>query len=171
VAQVLDDGASALESLVRQTLDLMNQGHTLNHILHAVRPPEDLLAKPYLLPKYDDPAFVVRSIWHLYAGWFDANPAHLKPVPDQALGTEIVAIAGGVEALTRRAEALLGLGQPRLAAHLIEFAAAADPQSLPVHQVRAAIYAACGELETSLIGKAILAVSRRESEKRLTGGA
>jgi Tfp pilus assembly protein PilF len=56
------------------------------------------------------------------------------------------------------------MGQTRLAAHLIEFAAAASPANAEVHRVRAAIYASRTEEETSLIGKAILAVSKRESE-------
>jgi glyoxylase-like metal-dependent hydrolase (beta-lactamase superfamily II) len=34
--------------------------------VHSVSAPADLLAKPHLLPKYDDPEFVVRNIWHLY---------------------------------------------------------------------------------------------------------
>jgi alkyl sulfatase BDS1-like metallo-beta-lactamase superfamily hydrolase len=166
-AQVLDDTASALESLVRQTLELMNRGDALNSILYAVRAPQELLAKPYLLPDYDDPAFVVRSIWHLYAGWFDGNPAHLKPAADRELGEEIVALAGGVETLTRRAAVLAEMGRTRLAAHLIEFAATAAPASKEVHRVRAVVYADCVAAERSLIGKAILAVAKRESEERL----
>jgi len=165
-AQMLDDGASALESLVRQTLERMSEGHTLNSILHEIDAPQELLAKPYLLPKYDDPAFVVRGIWHLYAGWFDGNPAHLKPAADSELGEEIAMLAGGVEALTRRAEALARTGRARLAAHLVEFAAAAAPDNKEVHRVRADVYTDCVEAETSLIGKAILSVSKRESEER-----
>ena len=166
-ARILDDGASALESLVRQALELMSKGHILNSILHEIHAPQELLAKPYLLPKYDDPAFVVRGIWHLYAGWFDGNPAHLKPAADRELGEEIAMLAGSVEALARRAEALASTGRTRLAAHLIEFAAAASPDNKEVHRVRADVYANCVEAETSLIGKAILSVSKRESEERL----
>ena len=77
---MLRDGAEVLESLTDQTLELMNKGSSLDESLHAVSAPAELLAKPYLLPKYDDPEFVVRNIWHLYAGWFDGNLAHLKPV-------------------------------------------------------------------------------------------
>jgi alkyl sulfatase BDS1-like metallo-beta-lactamase superfamily hydrolase len=166
VAQILDDGASALESLVKQTLDLMNRGYSLNAIINQVHAPKDLLAKPYLLPKYDDPEFVVRGIWHLYAGWFDGNPAHLKPAPEGELGEEIVALSGGLEALTRRAETLATIGRTRLAAHLIEFAAAASPNDENVHRVRAAVYGACVNAETSLIGKALMRVPQRESEVR-----
>ncbi len=167
-ARMLEDAASALESLVGQTLERMRQGATLNAILHDIRPPRELLARPWLLPKYDDPAFVVRGIWHLYAGWFDGNPAHLRPAADRDLGEAIAALAGGVAALTRHAEALAAAGRVRVAAHLIEFALAAAPDDRQVHHVRAGIYARCVEAETSLIGKAILAVPRRESEARST---
>ena len=103
----------------------MNQGSALDAILHAVSAPRDLLAKPYLLPKYDDPEFVVRGIWHLYAGWFDGNPAHLKPAPSAELAGEIAALAGGAATLADRARALAEAGRTRLAAHLIELASIA----------------------------------------------
>ncbi len=93
-------------------------------------------------------------------------PAHLKPAADRELGEEIAILAGGVEALTRRTEALVRTGRTRLAAHLIEFAAAAAPDNKEVHRVRADVYTDCVEAETSLIGKAILSVSKRESEER-----
>ena len=124
-AQVLEDGAVVLESLVDQTRGLMNQGRSLDEILQAVRAPKALLARPYLRPKYDDPEFVVRGIWHLYAGWYDGNAAHLKPAPAADLAAEIATLAGGASALAARAAALAEAGQLRLAAHLIEFAATA----------------------------------------------
>src|SRR5215472_4636043 len=89
---VLDDGATLLESLVEQTLALMNRGCSLDDVLHSVSAPAELLAKPYLRPKYDDPEFVVRAIWHLYGGWFDSDPAHLKPAPAAELAAELAAL-------------------------------------------------------------------------------
>ncbi|MDE2574121.1 MAG: MBL fold metallo-hydrolase [Rhodospirillales bacterium] len=166
VGQVLDDGAAVLESLCEQTLALMNAGRSLNDILHAVAAPREFLAKPYLLAKYDDPEFVVRHIWHLYAGWFDGNPAHLKPAPAGALAGEIAALAGGTARLARRAELLAETGQTRLAAHLIELAAAASPEDTAVQATRAAIYARCMAAETSLIGRAIFATYQREAAAR-----
>jgi alkyl sulfatase BDS1-like metallo-beta-lactamase superfamily hydrolase len=167
-AQVLDDGASVLESLATQTLDLMNKGCALDEILHSVSAPKSLLAKPYLLPKYDDPEFVVRNIWHLYAGWFDGNPAHLKPAPEAGLAGEIAAPVGGAERLVQRAAALAEVGQTRLAAHLIELAVSASPKNSEFHRVRADIYAGCVEAETSLIGKAIFAVYQLDAKARST---
>src|SRR5262249_41671225 len=48
-AQVLSDGAEVLESLTYQTLQLINQGRSLDEILHTVSAPAQLMAKPYLL--------------------------------------------------------------------------------------------------------------------------
>jgi alkyl sulfatase BDS1-like metallo-beta-lactamase superfamily hydrolase len=165
-AQMLDDGATVLESLTRQTLELMNKGSSLDEILHSVRAPAELLAKPYLLPKYDDPEFVVRGIWHLYAGWFDGNPAHLKPAPSAELAGEIAALAGGAATLAGRAKTLAEAGKTRLAAHLIELASSAAPKSAEIQTVRAKIYEQCTEAEPSLIGKAIYHVYQRDAEAR-----
>jgi alkyl sulfatase BDS1-like metallo-beta-lactamase superfamily hydrolase len=166
VAQVLRDGAQVLESLVTQTRDMMNTGCTLDEILHTVRAIPELLDKPYLRPKYDDPEFVVRGIWHLYGGWFDGNPAHLKPAPDAESSAEIVALCGGVDNLMRRAQELAVAGRTRLAAHLIEYAAGDSPTNRRVQEVRAAVYEKCVERETSLIGKAIFAVYQRDAIAR-----
>jgi alkyl sulfatase BDS1-like metallo-beta-lactamase superfamily hydrolase len=165
-AQMLGDGAAVLESLVSQTVGLMNGGASLEQVLHAVSAPQGLLAKPYLLPKYDDPEFVVRNIWHLYAGWFDGNPAHLKPAPSAELAGEIAALAGGAERLAGRATALAEAGQTRLAAHLIELASSAAPGSAAIQAVRASVYSRCAAAETSLIGRAIFAVYQREAQAR-----
>jgi alkyl sulfatase BDS1-like metallo-beta-lactamase superfamily hydrolase len=165
-AQMLGDGAEVLESLIDQTLALMNQGRTLDEILHSVSAPPALLAKPYLLPKYDDPEFVVRGIWHLYAGWFDGNPAHLKPAPARELAAELASLAGGADKLAQRAAILAGAGQTRLAAHLVELAATTSPVDRAIQATRADVYERCMAGETSLIGKAIFAVYHRDAKAR-----
>jgi alkyl sulfatase BDS1-like metallo-beta-lactamase superfamily hydrolase len=164
--QVLRDGAEVLESLTEQTLELMNKGSSLDEILHSVSTPASLLAKPYLLPKYDDPEFVVRNIWHLYGGWFDGNPAHLKPAAANELAMELASLAGGADKLARRAAVLANNGQTRLAAHLVELAGTAAPRDEAIQATRASVYERCAAAETSLIGKAIFAVYQRDAKAR-----
>jgi alkyl sulfatase BDS1-like metallo-beta-lactamase superfamily hydrolase len=165
-AQVLRDGAEVLESLTRQTLELMNLGRSLDEILHTVSAPAELMAKPYLLPKYDDPEFVVRGIWHLYAGWFDGNPAHLKPAPAAEVAAEVASLAGGAARLAQRAATLAEAGQTRLAAHLAELAATASADDKAIQATRASVYEQCMQRETSLIGKAVFAVYHRDAKAR-----
>lgn len=168
-AQILRDGAEALEYLTTETLALMNEGATLDHILHTVKIPATYLEKPYLRPKYDDPEFLVRGIYHLYAGWFDGNPAHLKPARHGELAAELARLAGGADKLAERASLLAETGQTRLAAHLAEFAGAAAPKDGRIQAIRAAVLQKCIDRETSLMGKAFFAVYQREAARRSKG--
>jgi alkyl sulfatase BDS1-like metallo-beta-lactamase superfamily hydrolase len=166
VAEMLEDGAALLESLVGQTLALMNRGAMLDEVLHGVSAPAALLAKPWLRPLYDDPEFVVRALWHLYGGWFDGNPAHLKPAPAGELAAELASLTGGANRLAERAVALAAEGRTRLAAHLVEFAADAAPDDATVQARRAHVLERCMACESSLMGRAFLAVYQRAAKAR-----
>lgn len=163
IATVLDDMATALEGLVGDTLEMMNAGARLNDIIHSVRVPEHLLEKPYLRPMYDEPEFVVRNIWRLYGGWYDGNPANLKPARDVALADEIARLAGGAPALAYRARELAEAGEHRLACHLVELAVQASPEARAVHAARAFVYSRRREAELSLMSKGIFGAAAAES--------
>ena len=163
IASVLGDIAGALEALVEQTLTMMNAGATLDQIIHTVRVPDDVLAKPYLRPFYDEPEFVVRNIWRFYGGWWDGAASRLKPAPDAVLGAEIAALAGGADVLIARAKGLAEDGDLRLACHLADFAAWAAPDDATVHARRAEIYDKRRDVELSLMSKGIFKAAARES--------
>ncbi|MCA9664505.1 MAG: MBL fold metallo-hydrolase [Myxococcales bacterium] len=151
-AHVLADGAALLESIVEQTLALMNQGATLDRVLAEVVAPADLLGKAYLGPIYDEPEFIVRNLWRLYGGWYDGNPARLKPARDDEVARELAEAAGGAEALMARAEARAEEGALPLACHLAELAGRADAS---LRNRRAAIYRQRATVETSLMARSI----------------
>ncbi|KPK47630.1 MAG: MBL fold metallo-hydrolase [Dehalococcoidia bacterium SM23_28_2] len=140
VQQALTDTAEFLESLHDQTVALMNQGATLDTIVHTVRPPAHLEGRPYLQPVYDEPEFIVRNIWRLYGGWYDGTPSHLKPAPEGRQGAEIASLAGGVRPLVERARQLMADGQLAMASHLVDWAMAAEADNAEVHEVRAEVY-------------------------------
>ena len=172
VRQALDDTATLLESLHDQALAMMNEGARLDEIVHSVRAPAARLERPYLRPIYDEPEFVVRNVWRLYGGWYDGNPATLKPAPDAALARELAELAGGAGALAARAEALAA--DPgddaalRLAGHLAELAALAAPDDDGVHRVRAAVFGRRAEVEASTMSKGIFRWAASESQARIT---
>ena len=95
VRPALTDTADLLDSLVDQTLAVMNAGGRLDDAIHAVRVPAALEARPFLQPVYDEPEFIVHTVWRQYGGWWDGNPATLKPAPERALAAELAALAGG----------------------------------------------------------------------------
>ena len=168
IARVLDEIATALENLVREVVEMMNAGATLNEIIHTVKVPAETLARPFLRPLYDEPEFVVRNIWRLYGGWWDGAPSRLKPAPDEILGAEIAALAGGADVLVRRARDLAVSGELRLACHLADFAGWAAPEDPDVHRVRAEVYEIRRKNESSLMSKGIFKGASRESERVVT---
>jgi alkyl sulfatase BDS1-like metallo-beta-lactamase superfamily hydrolase len=165
IAMVLTDTAAALESLHDQTLALMNTGARLDDVIHQVRLPQELADKPYLKPTYDEPEFVVRNLWRLYGGWYDGNPAHLKPARDVELAREMASLAGGANVLADRAEALAAEGDLRLACHLAEMAVQAEPDNKRAHEIRARVYATRRDAEASYMASGIYRSAAMESDK------
>ena len=160
---VLEDVAEALETLVSDTLAMMNEGARLNEIVHSVSVDQTVLDKPYLRPLYDEPEFVVNNIWRLYGGWYDGNPANLKPARESELAAEVCRLSGGALNLATRAQELADRGDFRLACHLIEMASMGEADSLHIHGIRAEIYGARRKQETSLMAKGIFGYAARES--------
>lgn len=160
IARVLDEVAGALEYLVSAVVEMMNSGSSLDEIVHSVKLPEATLTKPYLYPLYDEPEFVVHNIWRLYGGWWDGNPARLKPPPDSQLASEVASLAGGAAALARRALTTTDL---RLACQLAEWAVQADPACSEAHAARAKLYGDRRENEVSLMTRAIFSEAAEQS--------
>ena len=168
IKRVLGEVAGTLEKLVGDTIALMNQGARLNDILHTVKVAPEVLEKPYLRPMYDEPEFVVRNIWRLYGGWYDLNPANLKPARDADLARELAALAGGAGLLAERALALVN-EDGRLACHLAELAALAAPDSAQVHAIRALVFQHRRDGESSLMAKGIFGSAANESKSKSGG--
>jgi alkyl sulfatase BDS1-like metallo-beta-lactamase superfamily hydrolase len=165
IRRVLTEVADALDGLVNETIALMNQGARLNDIVHMVKVEPAVLERPYLRPLYDEPEFVVRNIWRLYGGWYDGNPANLKPAKEAALALELAALAGGAMKLAERARVLAD-AEPRVACHLAELAALAAPDDKGVHALRSEVFQLRRDSETSLMAKGIFGSAANESSAK-----
>ena len=169
IRQALTETAELLESIVDQTLELMNAGARLDDAVHTVRPPRHLLDRPYLRPVYDEPEFVVRSVWRRYGGWWDGNPATLQPAPEAAVARELADLAGGAGVLAARALSLLD-GEPgdgdgealRLAGHLVELARAAAPGDASVADAYRSVCSRRAERATSTMAGGVFRWAARE---------
>jgi hypothetical protein len=148
------------------------------------------MERPYLRPIYDDPEFIVHTIWRRYGGWWDGNPATLKPAREQVLAAELAALAGGAGVLADRAVALLEQADAmagatdgttdggaaagasdssdadallRLAGHLAETAWLAGPDDVAIRRVRQAVFTRRSELATSTMSTGVFSWAARES--------
>jgi hypothetical protein len=192
VATALADTAELLESLVEQTLSVMNDGGRLDDAIHTVTVPGQLAGRPYLQPVYDEPEFIVRTVWRRYGGWWDGNPATLKPAPERVLAAELAALAGGPGVLAARAVELAerelaagGRSEPgpvttsagevgvaalpggeeglRVAGHLAELAWLAAPEDREIAQARHRVYSIRAERATSTMSAGIYRWAAGES--------
>ena len=174
IERVLHQVASVLEQLVADVLDAMNAGASLDDVVHGVHVSPEALALPFLRPLYDEPEFVVHNVWRQYGGWWDGDFSRLKPAPAADLAAELAALAGGVDALTARAEALadaaVGADDLRVACHLVELAVQAAPEDRAAHGVRAVIYERRRKAESSLMAKGLFRAAAAESELLAAGG-
>lgn len=166
IRRVLIDVADVLERLVGETLAMMNAGARLNDVIHSVTVDPQRLQRPYLRPLYDEPEFVVRNVWRMYGGWYDGNPANLKPAREVALAHELTQLAGGTDVLVKRALELSLTNEHRLACHLIEFAVTAAPENKAAHAARSQIYQTRRDTETSLMAKGIFGYTAGESKEK-----
>ena len=141
----------------------------LDELVHAVKPPEHLADRPYLRARYDEPEFIVRNLWRRYAGWYDGNPANLKPAPDRQLAAAVAELAGGSTALADVARRYADAGELRLAAHFAELAVQADQSDTAAHAARAEVFDARSKAEDSLMARGIFTWAAAESRKVTDG--
>ncbi len=112
----------AVQYMHDATVAAMNSGADVWTAMREVRPPDDL----DLGEAYGRADWSVRAIWEQYAGWFHQHSTLelYGAEPEYAAG-EIVALAGGPDALAARAAALAGT-EPLAAIRLCELVLAVD---------------------------------------------
>ena len=135
-------------------------------VISAVVIPAHLADRPFLQPVYDEPEFIVHNIWRLYGGWWDGNPATLKPANDRRIALEIAELSGGPGRLADRALSLMQSRSPedeRLAGHLIEMAWLAAPEDPGIAAARQRIFTDRAERATSTMAKGVFNWAARES--------
>ena len=111
---------------------------------------------------------MLRNVWRLYAGWYDQNPAHLKPPPEPLLAVAVAELAGSPLTLARAA---LKQSNTGVACSLIEQAwlAAQELKTTAgwaeINKARAELYARRAKETTSLMAQSILMKASDTSKK------
>lgn len=152
----LETTSKFLRTIEDQTLRLMNQGKSLNQVLHNVTIPSELMEYPWLTPIYDDPQFLIRMVWRRYGGWWDGEYDRLLPSSRKEEAVAWVELSGGIERIIAKALENSTNGNHKIAAHLIETAFHADNENEDMHKARADIYNAFALNQSSSMGRNIL---------------
>lgn len=161
VQKVLTGFSGAIESILLQTLDCMNQGMSESETIEAVKLPEEYKKLPYLGEFYGTVEWSVRSIYHGYFGWFDGNASNLSPLPDAVFSTELVKLAGADKVL-KEAREKLRKGQWQMAVQLADLLIEAGEFIEEAKAVKKEGLFALGERCTSANGRHYYIASAKE---------
>ena len=156
IKQALTSTAEFLDDIENQVIKLMNQGKTLNFIIHKVEFKKNLMELPWLKPVYDDPEFLIRMIWRRYGGWWEGEYDRLFPAKRSVEASLWIDLVGSLDVVITKAIELSNQNEHRLAAHLIETAFYSDPSNSKVHEARETIYSNFSNEQTSSMGRNIL---------------
>ena len=116
-----------------ETLRGMNEGKDLFTLMREIKLPPAL----QMNEQYGRVDWGVRAIWEGNMGWFRyESTTELYPLPVSQVYPDVVKMAGGPQALVKRAGERLAGGQPVEALHLVEMALTAAPGFRPALEMR-----------------------------------
>ena len=110
-----------------QTMRLANQGLVAAEIAEELELPPGLADEFFLRDYYGTVNHNAKAVYQKYLGWFDANPAHLHPLPQVEAAERYVAYMGGADAVLARAREDFAAGAYRWVAEVVNHVVFADP--------------------------------------------
>jgi alkyl sulfatase BDS1-like metallo-beta-lactamase superfamily hydrolase len=114
----------AVQYVHDETVRGMNEGKDVWTLMREIELPTVLEVGQ----GYGKVSWSVRAIWETYAGWFHhRSTSELYPVPPWSVHPDLVELAGGPDAVAKRACEKLDADAPLEAIHLAEVALAAAP--------------------------------------------
>lgn len=126
IARRFTGQARMMEAVAEQTLAALNSGVRKYDAAQGVALPPELAASPDAAELYSTPRDIARTVAQEYTGWWNELPSEWDPASRAAQAREVLALAGGVEPVLRRIEALRA-ADIRLACHLADLAWLAAP--------------------------------------------
>jgi alkyl sulfatase BDS1-like metallo-beta-lactamase superfamily hydrolase len=110
-----------------QTVRMLNLGMKPREIAEQLKLPDaigkDWSARGY----YGTVSHNAKAVYQKYLGWYDANPAHLNPLPQADSARKAIAYMGGAAAVLARAREDFGRGEYRWVAEVAMQLVYAEP--------------------------------------------
>ncbi len=133
VVSFLEKQRDLLKYLHDQTLQLANQGYTMNEIAEMMdKPgaiPESIAGEFYNRGYYGSVNHNVKAVYQKYLGWFDANPANLHPLPPVEASKKYVEFMGGEANVLEMAKRAFDAGEYRWVAEVVNHVVFANPKN------------------------------------------
>jgi alkyl sulfatase BDS1-like metallo-beta-lactamase superfamily hydrolase len=144
IIRFLTSHRDAYKYLHDQAVRLMNAGLTGAEIAEELRLPDVLRKQWFNRGYYGTMSHNAKAVYQRYMGWYDANPAHLHPLPPEPAARKYVAAMGGADAVISLATKAEGEGDLRWAATLLDHVVFSDEHNLAAKEKLAGIYRQLG---------------------------
>jgi alkyl sulfatase BDS1-like metallo-beta-lactamase superfamily hydrolase len=129
IVEFLTKQADAYKYLHDQTLRLVNHGHTMLEVAQTVKLPDSLAMEWFNRGYYGTVNHNAKAVYQRYLGWFDANPAHLNPLPPEEAAKKYVEFMGGADAVLAKAQTAFDKGEYRWVAEVVNHVVFAEPEN------------------------------------------
>lgn len=158
IQKILRSTAEALRWVRREVVERMNRGLGIEEILHQITFPPELFDRPWMLPLYGHPDYLVRDVFRAENGWWDRNPTNLHPAPPDAAAAAVLSAISDRTMVLSRARELAAAGEPQLALHVVDLLARApgnDPELVEARQLKAQLCRGLAKSATSFVSKSL----------------
>ncbi|MHB1209848.1 MAG: alkyl/aryl-sulfatase [Acidimicrobiales bacterium] len=137
IISYLESQRDAYRYVHDQTLRLANLGHTMLEIAEELELPDGLGDEFFNHGYYGTVSHNAKAVYQRYLGWFDANPAHLWPLPPAQAASRYVEFMGGASAVLAKAQEYFDRGDYRWVVEVVNHVVFAEPENLSARLMQA----------------------------------
>lgn len=137
IKELLKQTSDLYKYINDQTLNMANKGKTMIEIAEELKLPPQLEKKFALRGYYGSLNHNVKSVYNLYLGWFDGNPANLYTLAPQDAAKKYVQYMGGADNIIKNAKIDFENGEYRWVAQVLNHVVFADPSNKAARELEA----------------------------------
>ncbi len=127
-----------------QTMRRANHGETALEIAEDLTGPPGLQDRFHVRGYYGTLSHNAKAVYQRYLGWFDANPAHLHPLPPIDSAVRYVEFMGGADAVLEKVRACIAADDYRFAAEALNHVVFAEPEHREAQLLQADVFEQLG---------------------------
>lgn len=165
ILEIIGNYRDAIEWVLDQTLEGIDEGKTPDELVNTIRLPEKWADLPYLQEYYGTIAWSIRGIYDGYVGWFDGNPTHIGTMPAKERAEKQLALMGGESTVCDAIKDALKQNDMQWAMELSDILLNAEVSVADARKWKAEACVYLGRMQTSANGRHYYLSCAKELEK------
>ncbi len=145
IRQYLTNFSDAIQFLNDQTVQYLNRGYTAAEMMDLIELPPHLASSPYLQETYGSKDWDIVHLFRYYRGYYTGEVRDLFPQSTQSEANMSAMLAGGIDALSVKAEEARTQGNLEWALRLADDVLVLDPENAGAFETKKAAMLALAE--------------------------